>query len=314
MLMSESLLRVQNAVKHFGGRGRTARALNGVSFEVRRGEVFCVVGESGCGKSTLARVIVGLETPDAGEVHFDGARIDNISPRNRRRLCRELQMVFQNPHGSLNPRMTAGEMLEEALRFHFPQTRDRRQKVVAALAATGLSADAAGRYPHQFSGGQRQRISIARALIVAPRFIVADEPIAALDVSVQAQILNLLIDLRRARGLAYLFITHDLSVVRYFGDRVAVMYAGRICEMSPVAEMFSRPRHPYTRMLLDAAPQIGKPVAEKRAGEPPSPLNIPSGCAYHPRCPFASDRCRREIPTLSAEAGVACHAVAEGRI
>ena len=317
------LLRAENVVKHFRGggefgRGEIARALNGASVSVMPGEVFCLVGESGCGKSTLARVIMGLDSPTAGEVYFDGARIDNLSARKRRRFCRELQMVFQNPHGSLNPRMTAGEMLEEALRFHFPKTQNRREKIVAALEATGLSADAAGRYPHQFSGGQRQRISIARALIVAPRFIAADEPIAALDVSVQAQILNLLSDLRRARKLAYLFITHDLSVVEHFGDRAAVMYAGKICEESIVASLFARPRHPYTRILLDAAPQIGKPFSPspKRVGEPPSPLRIPSGCAFHPRCPHADSRCKREIPPLlsAGDSLVACHAVSEGRI
>ncbi|MGI9296461.1 MAG: ABC transporter ATP-binding protein [Gammaproteobacteria bacterium] len=322
-MIDAPLLRVRNAVKHFRGggefgRGAVARALNGVSLEVRAGEVFCVVGESGCGKSTLARVIVGLHSPTSGEVYFDGARMDDLPPRKRRRFRRELQMVFQNPHGSLNPRMTAGEMLEEALRFHFPKTEDRRGKIAAALEATGLSADAAARYPHQFSGGQRQRISIARALIVAPRCIVADEPIAALDVSVQAQILNLLADLRRSRRLAYLFITHDLSVVEHFGDRAAVMYAGKICEVARVAPLFARPRHPYTRVLLDAAPRIGKPFAPatKRPGEPPSPLNIPSGCAFHPRCPHAAERCRREIPEPLAvgDAVVACHAVSEGRI
>ncbi len=316
------LLRAENVAKHFLGGGEFARrekvrALNGVSLAVRAGEAFCVVGESGCGKSTLARVIAGLHAPDSGAIYFDGARIDNISARRRRRFCRALQMIFQNPHGALNPRMKVGEMLAEALRFHFPKESGRRQKAAAALEATGLAADALERYPHQFSGGQRQRISIARALVTAPRFIIADEPIAALDVSVQAQILNLLAELRRARGLAYLFITHDLSVVEHFGDRVAVMYLGRICETAACAELFARPRHPYTRILLDAAPKIGKPPRPVRAaGEPPTPLNIPSGCPFHPRCPHAFSRCKTEIPILRAdgESAVACHAAEEGRI
>lgn len=316
------LMRTEDLVKHFAGggefaRGAQVRALNGVSVLIRPGEVFCVVGESGCGKSTLARVIAGLHQPTSGEVWFDGERVDNLSARARRRVCRTMQMVFQNPHGSLNPRMKIGDMLNEALRFHFPGQGGRQDKIVAALEATGLSADAAHRYPHQFSGGQRQRVSIARALIVQPRFIIADEPIAALDVSVQAQILNLLADLRQARSLAYLFITHDLSVVEHFGDRVAVMYLGQVCESATAAELFRRPRHPYTQILLQAAPKIGKPlVAAKLPGEPPTPLDIPAGCPFHPRCPHAQERCRREPPTLQSagEAQVSCHAVSEGRI
>ncbi|MGI9306147.1 MAG: ABC transporter ATP-binding protein [Gammaproteobacteria bacterium] len=316
------LLRVKDARKHFVGGGefsRTAvvRALNGVDLDVRESEVVCVVGESGCGKSTLARVIAGLHKPSGGEVHFDGVRIDHLSARKRRRFCRDLQMIFQNPQGALNPRMKIGAMLAEALRFHFPQERGWREKSAATLEATGLAADALERYPHQFSGGQRQRISIARALIVAPRFIIADEPVAALDISVQAQILNLLAELRRARRLAYLFITHDLAVVEHFADRAAVMYLGRVCELSPAAPLFARPRHPYTRILLDAAPAAGKPLrAAKLPGEPPTPLNIPPGCPFHPRCPHADARCRREMPLLktAGESQTACHAVEEGRI
>ena len=299
------------------GRGAAVWALNGVSLRVQAGEVVCVVGESGCGKSTLARLIVGLDKPSGGEVYFSGSRIDNMSAVRRRRFCRALQMIFQNPHGSLNPRMTIGAMLTEALCFHFPQSHNRHDKAVEVLRATGLSAEAMNRYPHQFSGGQRQRISIARALIVEPDFIVADEPIAALDVSVQAQILNLLMELRQSRQLAYLFITHDLSVVQHLGDRTAVMYLGRMCEIADCAEMFARPRHPYTRILLDSAPRIGKPLrAAKLPGEPPTPLNIPGGCAFHPRCPHANARCRQEIPPLLAagDSMIACHAVAEGRI
>ena len=321
MTDSAPLLEVKNAVKHFSGgslgRGKSAKALNDVSLSVRAGEILCVVGESGCGKSTLARVIAGLHVPTSGDVFFDGQCLTNMSNKKRRLVSRTMQMIFQNPHDSLNPRMRVGEMLTEAFAFHFPTRPNKQQEAANALIATGMSEDALERYPHQFSGGQRQRISIARALIVEPRFIIADEPIAALDVSVQAQILNLLLDLRQTRQLAYLFITHDLSVVEHFGDRAAVMYLGQICEIGDCNDMFARPRHPYTRILLDAAPKVGKtPSAAKLPGEPPSPLNMPAGCPFHPRCPHANSRCQTENPPLLAEGeyAIACHAVSEGRI
>ena len=320
------LLVVDNIVKHFrlgsqfGGSKQLIRAVNGVSLQIVAGEVFCVVGESGCGKSTLARIIAGLHSPSSGAVHFDGQRVDNLSAAARRPFRRAMQMIFQNPQESINPRMTVGQTLEEALRFHFPSlsATQRREKIIAALRETGMDEDAMPRYPHQFSGGQRQRISIARALIVNPQCIIADEPIAALDVSVQAQILNLLSDLGEARQLAYFFITHDLSVVENFGHRAAVMYLGAICETASCDLLFARPRHPYTQILLETAPKIGKPLTvAKLAGEPPSPLAVPAGCTFHPRCPHADNRCRRETPKLRRLLDgneVACHAVEEERI
>ena len=322
---TEALLKVDDVHKHFhlrarlGESAKTLRAVNGVSLRVRRREVFCVVGESGCGKSTLARVIAGLYSPSAGAVYYDGRRVDNLSPAKRRPFRRALQMVFQNPQESLNPRMTVRQTLEEPLRFYFAELSadERMTRMQSALRNTGLSSDALTRYPHQFSGGQRQRISIARALIGQPQCIIADEPIAALDVSVQAQILNLLIDLQEQHGLAYFFITHDLSVVERFGHQVAVMYLGAVCEQASAATLFAKPRHPYTRILLEAAPRIGKPfVGAKLEGEVPSPLSAPSGCAFHPRCPSANDRCKRETPALQDFDGarIACHAVEEGRL
>ena len=305
----------------FSGRRTVVRALNGVSLAIRRGEIFCVVGESGCGKSTLARVILGLVRPDAGRVFFDGRRVDNLPERQRRRFRRRMQMIFQNPQASLNPRMRAGQILAEALRFHFPglSNAEVSARVVAALEATGLDASAMPRRPHEFSGGQRQRVSIARALIVEPELVAADEPVAALDVSVQAQILNLMSDLRKERGLSYLFITHDLSVVEHFGARAAVMYLGAVCETASCAELFASPRHPYTRMLLDSAPRLGRarPADAEKIGEPPSAAELPSGCAFASRCPHAREKCRREIPPsipLGESRTVACHAVAEGRV
>jgi peptide/nickel transport system ATP-binding protein len=318
------LVRADDLAKTFAVRGAAfgkkpppVRAVSGVSLSVYPAEALCVVGESGCGKSTLARMIIGLAKPDRGRVFYGGERVDNLSEKARRVFRRKMQMIFQNPFASLNPRITVGGALSEALRFHFPQTTPNaaRDEVVRALTAAGLAADAATRYPHQFSGGQRQRVSIARALIVRPRFVIADEPIAALDVSVQAQILNLLIDLQESRGLSYLFITHDLSVVEHFGHRVAVMYLGALAEVASCRVLFSRPRHPYTRILLDAVPRIGgnpaKPAANDAAPPPPA------GCAFYPRCPSAFPRCQREKPLLHKTpngAIVACHAVEEGKI
>ena len=321
------LLSVVNLHKYFSvGAGallrkkETVRALNGVSLEINAGEAFCVVGESGCGKSTLARVVIGLNAPSSGEVHFDGDRVDSLTTKDRRPYRRRMQMIFQNPYASLNPRMTVGETLSEALSFHFPKlsAAESQDQVLQAMRETGLADEWHSRYPYQFSGGQRQRISIARALIIKPDFLIADEPIAALDVSIQAQILNLMIDLQEARRLAYLFITHDLSVVEHFGKRVAVMYLGTICEQANCSDLFARPRHPYTKILLDAVPRVkGKKMINFRSqGEVPTPINLPKGCVFHSRCPHASERCKREIPALKkvGESIVACHAVAEGRI
>jgi peptide/nickel transport system ATP-binding protein len=273
---------------------RYLRAVDGVSFSVAKGETLALVGESGSGKSTVARLIVGLYQPTEGRIGFQGRR---------------MQMIFQDPYASLNPRWRVRDIVAEPIK-HLGTS----QKVDGLLRQVGLSPDDGEKYPHEFSGGQRQRISIARALAGEPDFLVCDEPTSALDVSVQAQILNLMLDLQARLGLTYLFISHNLAVVSQVADRVGVMYAGRIVELAPAAAIFSRPRHPYTRMLLDAVPDLsmaGKPRIPV-AGEVPNPLALPPGCAFHPRCPHANQRCRTEIPALID--GVACHAVQEKRI
>lgn len=296
------------------------RAVNGVSFEIPQGSTISVVGESGCGKSTLARTVVGLYPPNKGEIHYRGKRIDNLSESLMKPYRARMQMVFQDPYASLNPRMRVGTILREPVRFHNPDA-DRLtldEKVANVMRQVGIDPDWRNRYPHEFSGGQRQRISIARALVVDPEFIVADEPIAALDVSIQAQILNLLMDLQEDRGLTYLFISHDLSVVEHISSQVAVMYLGCLCEIAPAEALFQDPAHPYTRALLKAIPRLGGQFAhQKLAGEVPTPINLPSGCVFHGRCPYADDRCRTEIPQpLDRGEGrrVACHGVEEGRI
>jgi peptide/nickel transport system ATP-binding protein len=305
---------------HFLSREKPVlHALNGVDLRVQQGEAFCVVGESGCGKTTLGRIIMGLLSPSAGEVYFDGSRIDNLSEHQRRPFRPRMQMVFQNPYASLNPRRTVFETLAEPLRHLKPQIRktELRETVEAVMTAVGADPKWGRRMPHEFSGGQRQRIAIARALVTDPEFIVADEPISALDVSIQAQILNLMTKARAERGLTYLFITHDLSVVQHFGDRVAVMYLGQIVELSGVEALFDRPRHPYTRLLLDAIPKLegGSFERERKPGELPNPVKPPPGCPFAPRCALADDRCRAERPVLkpAGTAHVACFAVEEGR-
>ncbi|AVV32671.1 ATP-binding cassette domain-containing protein [Cobetia sp. cqz5-12] len=295
-------------------------AINGVTLDVKRGEALCVVGESGCGKSTVARTVMGLLKPSGGEVRFDGTRIDNMAPRDLLPYRRRMQMIFQNPYASLNPRMTIQQTLEEPLRFHQPTLKDGevRDKIEEVMRSVGIDPDWGKRFAHEFSGGQRQRISIARALAVDPEFIVADEPISALDVSIQAQVLNLMMEAQEQRNLTYLFITHDLAVVEHFGTRVAVMYLGTLCELADTRSLFARPRHPYTQALMSAIPRLhdDKPNHIRLEGEVPTPVNLPSGCVFHGRCPHANQRCRTEIPRLIAtDTGqVACHAVEEGRI
>lgn len=287
------------------------RAVTGVSLVVRRGETLGLVGESGCGKSTLARCIIGLHKPSAGEVWFDGVRIDHLSRRRMRPLRARMQMVFQDPYASLNPRQRVGRIIATLLSVHGRPAGD--EVVAGLLEGVGLAPEHADRYPHEFSGGQRQRIGIARALALAPELVIADEPVSALDVSVQAQVLNLLADLKDEHGLTYVFIAHDLGVIRHISDRVAVMYLGRIVEIAPTDVLFRAPRHPYTRALLDAVPVPDPVLAAERIREPmqgdvPSPVDPPPGCAFHPRCPRASDRCRVELPLLTAdEHAFACH-------
>ena len=305
---------------HFLSREKPVlHALNGVDTRIRQGEAFCVVGESGCGKTTLGRIIMGLIPPSNGEVHFDGTRIDTLSEHDRRPFRARMQMVFQNPYASLNPRRTVFDTLAEPLNHLCPQMKraEVREAVEAVMVAVGADPKWGRRMPHEFSGGQRQRIAIARALVTDPEFIVADEPISALDVSIQAQILNLMTKARAERGLTYLFITHDLSVVQHFGDRVAVMYLGQIVELSAVEALFDRPRHPYTRLLLEAIPKLegGSFEREREPGELPNPIKPPPGCPFAPRCALANDRCRAERPALlpAGTAEVACFAVEEGR-
>lgn len=295
-------------------------ALNGVSLSIDRGEAFCLVGESGCGKTTLGRTIMGLTRPTGGVVKFDGAQISGRNDAAMLPYRRRMQMIFQNPYASLNPRLTVQSTLEEPLRFHRPELTDTEVKehTQEVMASVGNDPGWGIRYPHEFSGGQRQRISIARALMVDPEFIVADEPVSALDVSVQAQVLNLLMKVRAERQLTYLFITHDLAVVEHFGSRVAVMYLGTVCELTTPKALFAKPLHPYSQLLLSAIPKLGrkrfKPV--KVPGEVPSPIDLPKGCVFHGRCPHANNRCRMEVPVLKTQhkRQVACHAVEEGRI
>jgi peptide/nickel transport system ATP-binding protein len=312
-------------LKFEGGRvvrKRTVvKAVNGVSFSIDKGETLSVVGESGCGKSTLARAVIGLHAPSSGEVWFEGGRIDNLTPAAMRPIRKRMQMVFQDPYASLNPRLTVKSILEEPVRLHFPELGESgaTDRVAEVMRQVGLDPEWATHYPHEFSGGQRQRVSIARALTVDPDFIVADEPISALDVSIQAQILNLLMEAQDQRKLTYLFISHDLSVVRHISTRVAVMYLGCLCELTDTDTLYANPLHPYTRALLSAIPKLGSDPAKRvrLTGEIPSPIHLPAGCVFHGRCPHAAGRCRAEIPAArEAEPGhlVACHGVEEGRI
>jgi peptide/nickel transport system ATP-binding protein len=296
-------------------------AVDGVSFAIERGRTLALVGESGCGKSTVARLLVGLYGPTRGRVEFDGQDTATLGGGAAlRAVRRRMQMIFQDPYASLNPRWKVLDIVAEPLREHGLVDGEpaQRARVAELLQSVGLAAADMEKFPHQFSGGQRQRISIARALATQPEFLVCDEPTSALDVSVQAQVLNIMKDLQRARGLTYLFISHNLAVVRHVSDEVGVMYLGRLVELAPKAELFARPRHPYTRMLLDAIPDIHMSGRARTPvqGEVPNPLNPPAGCAFHPRCPHANARCSAERPALQSIAGIriACHAVEEGRI
>jgi peptide/nickel transport system ATP-binding protein len=332
------LLTINNLVKHFdisGGfleqlaidKGRVVRkrtivkAINDVSFTIYPGETFSVVGESGCGKSTLARTTLGLYPPESGEIYYKGDRIDNLTPQQMLPYRTKMQMIFQDPYASLNPRKTVRQTLEEPVIFHNKNisSSEVKERVAKVMEQVGVDPQWADRYPHEFSGGQRQRISIARALMVDPEFIVADEPVSALDVSIQAQILNLLMEAQEKRGLTYMFITHDLSVVEHISTRVAVMYLGSLCELTTAKELFESPKHPYTQALLSAIPNLGQRKEKhiKLKGEVPTPIKLPSGCFFHGRCLYANERCMKEVPQftpVNSKAYVACHGVEEGRL
>ena len=320
--MAEPLLHVQDLTKHFElGSGRTLHAVDGVSFTLAQEEILGLVGESGSGKSTLGKTLLGLLDKTSGTVRFEGETLpQRYRARDHRRLATRMQMIFQDPYSSLNPRMTAGEIIGEGLRLHGkPSEAALRDAVTRWLEAVGLRAEHAGRYPHEFSGGQRQRIGIARAMILEPRFVVCDEPISALDVSVQAQVINLLAALKKDLGLTLLFIAHDLSMVRYVSDRMAVMYLGSLIELGPSDEVFFRPKHPYTQLLVASNPEPDPALARAprptMSGEIPSPVNLGAGCRFASRCPEATERCRQVTPILKpVEAGdgagprlVACH-------
>jgi oligopeptide transport system ATP-binding protein len=313
------LLRAQGVFKHFPVGGLSVRAVDGVDLEIRRGETLGLVGESGCGKSTLARLITGLLPVTAGRIVVDGKEITKLRGARLRRVRRDMQMIFQDPFASLDPRMTVGDIIQEPLdNFHIADRRERDKRVQELLRLVGLNPNFNNRYPHEFSGGQRQRIGIARALAVNPSFIVCDEPVSALDVSIQAQIINLLQDLQREFRLTYLFIAHDLAVVRHLSDRIAVMYLGKVVEVADRVDIYDRPQHPYTKALLSSIPVPDPAVERRRApitlkGEIPSPVNPPSGCRFHPRCPIARAPgiCSEQEPLLEAHGArdqvAACH-------
>ena len=318
------LLEVQNLKVHFpvkgsalSGTSLTVKAVDGVSLTIAAGEAVGLVGESGCGKSTLGRSILRLLEPTSGRIFFDGQDITALGARALRPLRRQFQMVFQDPFNSLNPRMTVGQSIGEALIIHGLGNSEaaRQTRVAELLQSVGLTPDVADRFPHQFSGGQRQRIGIARALAVEPRLIVCDEPVSALDVSVQAQVINLLQDIQRDRGLAYLFISHDLAVVEHLCQRIVVMYLGHVVESGPAHSIGRNPQHPYTQVLLSAVPTVNPSAKRDRillSGDVPSPIHPPSGCPFHPRCPVAESRCRTERPefrTVAHGHEVACHRV-----
>jgi oligopeptide/dipeptide ABC transporter ATP-binding protein len=318
---SDTVLSVRDLTKHYrigggfaGGPANIVRAVDGVTLEIRARETFALVGESGCGKTTLGRVMLRLQEPTSGQIHYRGTDLTGLDEAAMRALRKKLQIVFQDPYASLNPRMRIGEILAEPLRSHgYGSPADIRDRCAELLEMVGLRKQYLHNYPHQFSGGQRQRIGIARALANNPDFVVCDESVSALDVSIQAQVLNLLADLQDRLNLTYFFITHDLAVVRQFADRVGVMFLGRLVELGTTEELFAQPLHPYTMLLMSAVP---RPDPRQRGrdrpmmqGEIPSPMHLPTGCRFHTRCPFAQEICRREDPALQTQGAraVACH-------
>ncbi|MCH8158153.1 MAG: dipeptide ABC transporter ATP-binding protein, partial [Nitrospinae bacterium] len=303
------LLEVKNLKKHFavessiyGRTSQTVYALDGISFSLREGETLGLVGESGCGKSTAARTILRLVEPTAGEVYFRGQNLFALPPDALRALRKEMQIIFQDPFASLNPRKRVGRILEEPFDIHgFADGKERKERVAWLMERVGLSPDQMEKYPHEFSGGQLQRIGIARAIALEPRLVVADEPVSALDVSIRAQVLNLLLDLKESMGISYLFISHDMAVVKHFCDRVAVMYLGKIVELADSEQLFRTPRHPYTEALLQAIPSMDPDAKKQRLkvkGDLPSATDPPKGCAFHTRCPLSEKRCEESVPQL----------------
>lgn len=315
----EKLISLDNVCKYFNvGRGKTLKAVDGITLDIYRGETLGVVGESGCGKSTLGRVVMGIYHPTFGKLEYEGQEVNLRKTKDRFQYSKKAQIIFQDPYASLNPRMTVGDIIAEGMEIHGMYTKEQRtRRVYELLETVGLNKEHANRFPHEFSGGQRQRIGIARALAIEPEFIVCDEPISALDVSIQAQVINLLHDLQERMGLTYLFIAHDLNIVKYISDRIAVMYLGSVVELATSDELYAHTLHPYSKALLSAVP-IPDPKLEAQKkrqiieGDVPSPINKPRGCAFSSRCPMACDKCRQSAPVLKEAAPghfVACHLV-----
>jgi oligopeptide transport system ATP-binding protein len=315
----EKLLQVKNVAKHFHVSGGTLRAVNGVSFDIYRGETFGLVGESGCGKSTLGRTLIGIYEPTEGSIAYEGKPVDVRKRKDRVQFAKKAQIIFQDPYASLNPRMTVGNIIAEGMIIHnlHKSAKEREERVQYLLELVGLNREHANRFPHEFSGGQRQRIGIARALSVRPQFIVCDEPVSALDVSIQGQVINLMLELQEKLDLTYLFIAHYLNVVKYISNRIAVMYLGNIVELASSDDLYQETLHPYSRALLSAVP-IPDPELERKkqrqmlTGDIPSPINLPAGCAFAGRCPLATDACRASTPKLEEKRPnhfVACHLV-----
>jgi oligopeptide transport system ATP-binding protein len=316
--LGNKLIEVDNLSKHFHiGGGETLKAVNNLSFTIREGETLGVVGESGCGKSTAGRTILRLYEPTSGETRYQGINIYKLKGSKMKEMRRQMQMIFQDPYASLNPRFNILDIIAEPMDIHglSGSSKERRKKVESLLEMVGLRAEHANRYPHEFSGGQRQRIGIARALAVNPKFIVCDEPISALDVSIQAQVVNLLQELQEQFGLTYLFIAHDLSMVKHISDRVAVMYLGKMVELAESEELYANPKHPYTQALLSAIPVPDPDIEAQKerivlSGDLPSPVRPPSGCVFRTRCPYATDKCAAEVPEFREVAPghwAACH-------